>query len=447
MSIFRAYDIRGIYPTELDEKIALKIGKAFGTFNPGKIVVGNDVRLSSPLLKEQLIKGLISTGCDVIDIGLVTTPIVIFSTRHLECDGGVMVSASHNPKEYNGFKFFRKYGIPVGYEFGLNEIKKIFESEKFSSGSGTLTTKNVVEDYSNFLLDNIDVKRPIIIDVVVDAGNGSTGIIYPKILRRLGIKVHELFCKPDGNFPNHLPDPTKKENLVDLQRKVLEVKANLGFAYDGDGDRLIVVDENGKVVYVGVIFSVLIENALSKNPRSKIVYTALDSKAIHDVIKDQGGISIVSRVGHTYVTKKMLEEDAVLAGEISSHYYFKETSCNDALFASLKVIESLVKTDKKLSDYTKKFPKYYSQVSEGLRLPVKESEKFPFIEKLKEDFRKKGYRIDTLDGVKVIFKDGWALFRPSNTEAIISMSFEATTKKSFEKIKKFVNDIIARIPK
>jgi len=446
MNIFRAYDIRGIYPTEINEEFAFKIGKAFGTFNPGKIIVGSESRLSGPSLKEELIKGLISTGATVIDIGTVTSPIVMFATKHLGCSGGVNVSASHNPKEYNGFKFYYKYGIPIDFETGLIQIQKIFEKEKFTEGKGKLIKKDVIKDYSNFLLSKI--RKPLKVKIVYDAGNGSTGKIYPKILKKAGVEVHELYCEPDGTFPNHEPNPSNNESLKDLQKKVLEINADIGFASDGDGDRLAVVDENGKVIPTGIIFSILIESALEKEPESKVVYTVLDSKAVDDVIRRHGGKPIVCRVGHTYITQRMLEENASIAGEISGHYYFKETSgADDALFAILRLIEHLIKSKKRISDYVKEYPKYYSQVSEGLRFPIKESEKFSFIEKLKQEFKKKGYKINTLDGVKVIFNDSWALFRPSNTEPIISMSYEATTKQGFERIKKFVNDIIDKIPK
>jgi len=448
MSIFRAYDVRGIYPSKINEEIAFKIGKAFGTFNSGKIIVGDELRLSSPSLKKELIKGLLSTGATVIDIGTVTSPIVMFATKYLKCDGGINVTASHNPKEYNGFKFYYKGGVPIDFETGLIKIQDIFEKEKFSEGKGKLIKKDIIKDYSDFILSMIKLKKSVKMKIVVDAGNGSTGKIYPKILKRLDLDIYELFCEPDGNFPNHEPNPSKTENLGQLQEKVLELGADLGFAYDGDGDRLAVVDKNGSIVYVGVIFSILINNALEKEPRAKVIYTVLDSKAIDDVIREQGGIPIVSRVGHTYITQKMIDENAVVAGEISGHYYFRETyGADDALFASLKVIETLVNFNKKISDFADKFPKYFSQVSEGLRIEIKETEKFNFIEKLKDDFENRGFNIDTIDGVKVFFDDGWALFRPSNTEPIISISYEAEDKASFERIKNFVDDIIKKIPR
>jgi len=448
MSIFRAYDVRGIYPTDINEEIALKIGKAFGTFNPGKIVVGDELRLSSPSLKKEFIKGLLSTGATVIDVGTVTSPIIMFATRHLKCDGGVNVSASHNPKEYNGFKFYSKGGIPIDFETGLIKIREIFDNENFAEGKGNSIKKDIIEDYSDFILNLIDTKKPINMKVVVDAGNGSTGGIYPKILRKAGIEVHELFCEPDGNFPNHEPNPTKTENLVHLQKTVLESGADLGFAFDGDGDRLAVVDENGSIVYVGIVFSILIKNALKKDPGSKIVYTILDSRAIDDVIRQHGGISTVCRVGHTYITQKMIKEKAALAGEISGHYYFKETyGADDALLACLNLIEYLAESGKRISEFADEFPKYFSQVSEGLRIPIKKSKKFSFIDALKTEFKSRGFKTDTLDGVKVIFDDGWALFRPSNTEPVISMSYEAYNKKAFERIKKFVDDVVKKIPR
>jgi len=448
MSTFRAYDIRGIYPKDVNEEFALKIGKSFGTFNPGKIIVGSDARLSSPKLKDKLIKGLISTGSTVVDIGIVPTPLVLFSTRLLKADGGICVTASHNPKNYNGFKFNDKDAVPISYESGINKIKEIFEKEDFIEGKGKLIKKNIIDDYTQFILSKVDIETPVGLDIVVDSGNGSTGLIYPKILKKIGLKVHEIYCNPDGNFPHHIPDPSQRENLVDLQKKVVEVKADFGFAYDGDGDRLGIIDKNGDVVDNNKIFALLIKNALRKKPNSKVVYDALSSKMIEDVTMNEDGIPIVCKVGHTYITQKMVEEDAVLAGELSGHYYFKETyGADDALFASLMFIEYLTKTKRKLNEIFKDLPKYFSQVTEGMRYPIKTSEKLKFINELKREFKNKGYEIDTLDGVKVIFKDGWALFRPSNTESIISMSFEATTKEGFERIKKIVEGIIARIPK
>lgn len=443
-----AYDVRGVYPTALNEEVALKIGKAFGSYNPGRIVVGLDTRLSGPSLMGSFVEGLVSTGAHVADVGVATSPALMFATRFLGCDGGVMVTASHNPKEYNGFKFYRRNGIPISYESGLNRVQELFLQGKFTEGKGTVEKRNIHDDYISFLANNVSFRRKPVLKVVVDAGNGGGGVLYPDALRKAGLTVSELFCELDGHFPNRDPDPSKPESLSKLQSKVLEVGADLGFAFDGDGDRLAVVDTDGSIVSTGVVFSVIIRNALDRAPGAKVVYTALDSMAIEDVIRKHSGIPIVCRVGHTYITQKLLEEKASVAGEISGHYYFKETfGADDAAFACLKLIESLVNTGRKLTDYAKEYPKYYSQVSEKSRYHIKESEKLAFIEGLKTRFQREGYRIDTLDGVKVIFEDGWAMFRPSNTEPIISISYEAKTQSAFIKIGKIVNDLVESIPK
>jgi phosphomannomutase/phosphoglucomutase len=448
MGIFRSYDIRGIYPNELNEEIAFKIGAAFGTYINGKIVVGCDSRLSSPSLKKALIKGLLSTGSNVIDIGLTTTPIVMFSTRYLNCNGAVMVSASHNPKNYNGFKLYGKNGLPIGMGYGMEKVQEIFEKESFLKGKGKVEKKSIFKEYSNFLISHVKINKPLKMKVVVDCGNGSPGKIYPKILKKIGIEVYELYCEPDGNFPNHEPDPSKEDNLKDLRKKVLEIGADLGFAYDGDGDRVIVINKEGSIVYVGVVFSILIRSSLEKYPGGKVIYTVVDSRAIEETIKKNGGIPVVCRVGHTHISQKMFKEDAVLAGEISGHYYFKETlGSDDALFATLKLIEYLMNSGKNISYFDKELPRYYSEISEKSRYPIKESEKFSFIEKLKKEFEEKGYKIDTTDGVKVIFDDGWLLIRPSHTEAVVAIVYEAINKEAFEKIKKLADEIIKRIPR
>jgi phosphomannomutase/phosphoglucomutase len=444
--IFRAYDIRGKYPNELDENFAFEIGKAFGTFNPGKIVVGMDVRLSGPSMKKRLIDGLVSTGCEVIDIGIVTTPMTLFSTWFYNYDGGIMMTASHNPKEFNGFLFNKKGGIPISRTGGMDKIKKIFDSKQYSEGEGTCIEKNVIEDYISHVTKKIKISRPI--KVVIDAGNGTAGKIYPKAFRKMGIDVVELFCEPDGNFPNREPDPSKLEGLKHLQKKVVETGAYLGFAYDCDGDRTVVVDENGKTVYVGVIFSIFIKNMLSESPGSKVVYTALDSNAIVDIIKESGGIPVACKVGHTFITEKMLETGAVVAGELSAHYFFKEMKyADDSLFGSLKIIEYLLKSGKKITDYEEEFPRYYSEVSEAMRFPVKESEKFKFVEKLKSEFEAAGHKVDTLEGAKVFFDNGWIMFRAANTEAKIAISYESRNEGEFKRMKQLVDQIIKRIPK
>jgi len=446
MSIFKAYDIRGIYPSEIDEHVAYRIGAAFGTLNYGKIAVGCDTRLSSPQLKEHFINGAIATGSEILDIGVVTTPVVVFAIKHFNCDGGVNITASHNSKEYNGFKLFDKDAMPISYESGIGKLKAIFEEGNYHKGSGSSSTLaiKVKEDYINFILALARVKGGNRLSVVVDGSNGAAGLYAPEIYRRLGMTVSELNCMPDGNFPGHDPDPSKEENLLDARSRVKEVGADLGFVYDGDGDRLAVIDADGTAVDSSRIFSLLVRFLLEEKPGAKIVHDALMSGMAIDTIKKYGGLAIPCRVGHTYIAQKMMEEAAELGGELSGHYYFKETIfADDAILASLKVVELISQEGKRLSELIKDFPEYYS---ENVRISVKESEKFSFIKKLKEELENEGYALDCLDGVKVVFEDGWALFRASNTEPKISIAYESRDKEEFNTIKNFVQSIIEGVP-
>jgi len=444
MSIFKAYDIRGIYPSEIDERVAFRIGAAFGTLNPGKIAVGCDTRLSGPQLKEQFIKGICSTGSDILDIGVVTTPVVVFAVRHYKCDGGVNITASHNPKEYNGFKLFDVNAMPISYESGIGKLKAIFESGNHSKGNGSSSTLAIKEDYITFIQALVRVKIGHRLSVVIDGSNSAVGLFAPEIYRRLSMTVHELNCTPDGNFPGHDPDPSKDENLLDAKNRVKEAGADLGFVYDGDGDRLAVIDEAGAAIESRRIFSLLTRQLLEEKPGAKIVHDALMSGMAIDTIKEYGGRAIPCRVGHTYIAQKMMEEAAEFGGELSGHYYFKEASfADDAILASLNVAELISKEGERLSELVKDFPEY---LSENIRISVEESEKFSFIERLKEELEKEGYLLDCLDGVKVVFENGWALFRASNTEPKISIAYESRDDEEYNKIKSFVQSIIKRVP-
>jgi len=444
MSIFKAYDIRGIYPSEIDERVAYRIGAAFGTHNPGKIVVGCDTRLSSPQLKEHFINGAILTGSEILNIGIVTTPIVVFAIKHFNCDGGVNITASHNPREYNGFKLFDENAMPISYESGIGTLKAVFESENYRKGNGSSSTRAIKEDYINFILTLARVKIGNRLSVVIDGSNGAAGLYAPEIYRRLGMTVNELNCTADGNFPGHNPDPSKEENLLDAKSRVKEAGADLGFVYDGDGDRLAVIDKDGTAIESSRIFSLLVRHLLEEKPGTKIVHDVLMSGMAIDTIKRYGGLAIPCRVGHTYIAQKMMEEAAELGGELSGHYYFKETFfADDAILASLKIVKLVSQEGKRLSELIKDFPEY---PSENVRISVKDSEKFSFIKKLKEELDKEGYLVDCLDGVKVMFEDGWALFRASNTEPKISIAYESKDKEEYNKIKNFVQSIIKKVP-
>jgi len=444
MSIFKAYDIRGIYPSEIDERVAYRIGAAFGTLNHGKIAVGCDTRLSSPQLKEHFINGAISTGSEILNIGIVTTPVVVFAITHFNCDGGINITASHNPREYNGFKLFDENAMPISYESGIGTLKAVFESENYRKGNGSSSTRAIKEDYINFILTLARVKIGNRLSVVIDGSNGAAGLYAPEIYRRLGMTVNELNCTADGNFPGHNPDPSKEENLLDAKSRVKEAGADLGFVYDGDGDRLAVIDKDGTAIESSRIFSLLVRHLLEEKPGTKIVHDVLMSGMAIDTIKRYGGLAIPCRVGHTYIAQKMMEEAAELGGELSGHYYFKETFfADDAILASLKIVKLVSQEGKRLSELIRDFPEY---PSENVRISVKDSEKFSFIKKLKEELDKEGYLVDCLDGVKVMFEDGWALFRASNTEPKISIAYESKDKEEYNKIKNFVQSIIKKVP-
>lgn len=438
--IYKAYDIRGIYPTELNEEIFQKIGKAFSTIKGKNIAVGSDVRKSSSSLKQALIKGLLSVGADVTDIGSVSTPMVIFATAKYNFDGGIMLTASHNPPQYNGLKLFDEKGTPISYEDGINKIENLVKQGKFSFNEGKLKTKDIYKDYSDFLLEHLHIDKTSF-KIVVDCFNGADSKIVPQVFRRLGAKVIEIRCNFNGDFPKEGPNPEHKGNLEPLRQKVLDEKADIGFIYDGDGDRLVVIGPDGKIIDNTITFSLLIENIPEK---SKVVYDLLTSDMVVQSIKRKNSIPVVCRVGHTYITKKLLEEDAPLAGELSGHYYFKETfGGDDALFASLKILECLILKKINLQKYVASQPIYFSN---GDYFLIKKEEKWNFINKLKEEFSQ-SHKIDTLDGVKVMFDKGWIVFRPSNTEPKISVTYESSDEQEFKKIEKLAKDIIERIPK
>ena len=439
--IFKAYDIRGIYPIELNEEIIEKIGKASANLRGKDIVIGSDVRKSSPSLKASLVKGLLSAGAKVTDVGSITTPMMIFATANYGFDLGMIITASHNPPQYNGIKFFERGGIGMTYESGVCQIEKIVNEadRKEEPIKGELKSRDIYEDYRKFLLKNLRIKKAPM-KIVVDCFNGADSLIAPLVLSDLGAEVVKIRCSFNGDFPESGPDPSQDGNLELLKQAVLKEKADLGFAYDGDGDRLAVVGSNGNPIETKIVFSFLIEGA----PRgSKVIYEVLTSNTVVDTIKKNGGFPIVCRVGHTYIGEKLLKEKAALAGEISGHFFFKEIfGGDDALYASLKVLETMIEKKINLDKYASGYPKSFFETR---RVLIKESEKLNFIENLKSDFSKSA-NIDTLDGVKIFFETGWAVFRPANTEPKISIAYESSNKEEFEKIVGMVEKIISKIP-
>lgn len=437
--IFREYDIRGIVGKDLTEMVVEHLGKAYGTYvrrsGLRDVVIGRDGRTSSVGFQEAMTKGILSTGCNVTDIGLCPTPVVYFSIFHLDKNGGIAVTGSHNPPDYNGFKIC--VGKETIYGKQIQVLRTLIENTDYEKGSGKRYSYNIIPDYLNFLRKNTKIHGPI--KVVIDAGNGVTGITAPKILEDMGCKVFPLYCEVDGSFPNHIPDPTIVENLKDLIGKVKEVKADVGFAFDGDGDRLGVVDENGNILWGDRLLMIFSRDILKRNPGAKIIGEVKCSQLLFDDIKKHGGQPIMWKVGHSLIKSKLREEKALLAGEMSGHIFFKDRyfGFDDAVYACLRLLEILTKNGQKLSEILADVPKVYS--TPEIRTECPEQIKFKVVERAQSYFIKH-YDSITIDGVRIVFDDGWALIRASNTQPVLVLRFEATSKERLEEIKRMVEE-------
>jgi phosphoglucosamine mutase len=435
--IFKAYDIRGIFRKDLTPEIAEKIGKAFGTFigRGKKIIVGRDVRLSGKILKNALVSGLISVGCDVVDADIVPSPLLYFAIVYKNLDGGIMITASHNPPEWNGFKFCKEKAILIGEGLGLEKVKKIVLNEKFNKNTRKGKVEkynNIFEDYKKIVLNKIPISVGKKLKVVIDAVNSVSTLIAPKILEECGCEVITLNERLDGSFPSHLPEPNEK-TLQELKEEVIKSNANLGLGFDGDADRVVFVDDKGRTLTGDIATMIFAKYYLKQRKNLKIVFDVPSSSAVEDVIRENGGIPLISRVGHTFMMDRIMKENAIFGGEISSHFYFSELyNLNDAMFAALKMVEILTKEKKKLSELVDILPKYF-------KIPIKEIEcpdqlKLRVMEKVKEDFLKNGYNILDVDGIKVFDKDGWVLIRPSNTLPVIKINAEAKTEGNVKEL-------------
>jgi len=431
-SLFRAYDIRGIFNRDLTEEFAEKLGSAFGEFlGKGKeVVVTRDVRLSGELLRKALVSGL-RRNCNVLDVGITSTPILFYAINRLKKDAGVMITASHNPKEWNGFKLFDLTGAIHGRD--LEQIKKKMEKAALSGKKslGRLDQYgNIIEDYIQYVLSKTKVRRKL--NLVIDSSNGSCGLIAPNLFKRLGCNVTVLNGEPDGNFPGHGPEP-KEETLSDLKKIVAETKADFGVGFDGDGDRAVFVDDTGSIIPGDVALMIFAQDVLEKNPGAKIVFEVSCSMAVEELIRKLGGIPIIERVGHTFIMQRMVSENAVLGGEKSSHFYFRELrGMDDAVYACAKMAEILSRSGEKMSQMVAGLPSYPSIYEENVECP--DNLKFAIVDAVMEDFSNADFEVNDLDGVKVIDKDGWVLLRASNTQPLIRISAEARNKTKLSEL-------------
>ncbi len=427
--IFKAYDIRGIYPTQIDEEVAYVLGQAFVTFlNERKILVGRDMRLSSPSLSRSFIRGALEQGADVVDIGLCSTDMLYFASGDLDLPGA-MFTASHNPKEYNGIKLCRRRAGPISEDTGIAEIRDLALKRAFPlpSREGVLETRDLLPRYIDHVLSFIDtsVLRPL--KVVADAGNGMAGMILPALFERLPCRLIPHCFELDGSFPHHQPSPIEPENIALLQKWVLEARADLGMAFDGDADRVFLVDDQGEPVSGSLTTALVARRILQEHPGEKIIYNCINSWIVPETIRAYGGVPIRERVGHSFIKQTMAETGAVFAGEHSGHYYFRDNYRADSgLIAAVFVLEIVSREGKSLSEILKPFKKYYSSGEINSRV-----EDIPA--KLEEIARlHAGAKIDRLDGVTVEYDDWWFNVRPSNTEPLLRLNLEAKTRELME---------------
>jgi len=425
--IFRAYDIRGIYGKDLTPEIAEIIGKGFGTFLGGRrnLAVARDIRNGGEQLKNAMVKGLMSTGCDIADYGITTTPVFYFGIAHQNREGGAMTTASHNPPEWNGFKLCREKGVIVGQGSGVEEIQQIIAERTFAEPrkKGKVEThEGVIDEYSDFILDRIHVEKQL--NVVLDTGNSVSGIVAPKLFKETGSRVKVLNEKLDSTFPSHPPEPTETA-LQQLANEVKKTHADLGVAYDGDGDRAVFVDDKGRFL-TGDFSSIIFARALMTKSNKKVVIDVSCSSALEDTIKAEGGIPLVERIGRPFMMTRVLQENAVFGGERSGHFYFPHVyGLDDGTFASLKMAEILSRSSMPLSKMVDQIPRHYSTT---VNVPFPDEHKFKTVKRLKPQFEEMGFSILDIDGVKARDKMGWVLLRPSNTEPIIRIFVEAKTQ-------------------
>ena len=434
-SIFREYDIRGLADKEFDKEFALLLGKVHGTMigeaGGGRVSVGRDCRATSDDYAKAVIAGLVSTGLRVVDLGVCPTPLLYFSLFHLNTDGGIEITASHNPSDYNGFKLC--LGKDTLYGEQIQEIKARMEQNHFIEKPGGKAERyEIVPPYQQHLLHDVPVlKRSL--KVVVDAGSGVGGPVAPPIFRRLGCTVWEIGCTPDGNFPIHHPDPTVPENLKALIDKVCSEGADLGIAYDGDADRIGAVDEQGNIVWGDELLVLFARDVLQRNPNATIISEVKCSQRLYDDIVQHGGVPIMWKAGHSLLKAKLKETNALLAGELSGHMFFKERyfGYDDAIYASLRLLEIIANSGQPFSALFADLPRTVS--TPEIRIDCSDDRKFIIAERAKEYFRKHYDTID-IDGVRVQFPEGWGLIRASNTQPALVLRFEA---QSAEKLTEY----------
>ncbi|MFC6977363.1 phosphomannomutase/phosphoglucomutase [Microbulbifer taiwanensis] len=437
--VFRAYDIRGIAGSEINEPFAYQLGRALGTLaqHTGEeiLLVGRDGRNSSELLSNCLVEGILDSGCNAVNLGLVPSPLLYYAcAKGKNTSSGVMVTASHNPAEYNGFKIVLK-GRPLA-EDKLQRLHQLMQKGPFKSGQGSNREQDIKENYIDEIFNDVALAgQP---HLVVDAGNGATSVLAPRLFEQLGCAVTPLFCEIDGNFPNHAPDPSRPENLKALIEKVAETGADLGVALDGDGDRVTLISASGRIAWADQLVMLLARDILARNPGEGIVFDVKSSRALGQLVNQYGGRPIMWKTGHAPMKTKMLETGAILGGELSGHIFIKDRwfGFDDGIYAAARVLEIMALREQSLDELLDSLPQMIS--TPEILLPADEKEKFAIIEKLKKQADFGDADINTIDGLRIEYSDGWGLVRASNTGAALTLRFEADSDEALERIRQQV---------
>jgi phosphomannomutase/phosphoglucomutase len=443
-NIFREYDIRGIVDKDLTLDLVETLGKGMGTYfrrqNRREVAVGRDCRLSSPAYSEALAKGLLSTGCSVVDLGTIPTPLLYFAIYYKAFEAGVMITGSHNPPDYNGFKIMS--GKETLYGETIQEVYRLIKDDKIiEDKEGTRRAYNIVREYQDYVLKNISLKRTL--KVVVDAGNGTGGVVAVPVFKKLGCEVVELYCDMDGRFPNHHPDPTLPDAMKDLIKTVGAARADLGVAYDGDADRIGIVDDEGHLIWGDQLMIFFARDILKTNPGAAIISEVKATKTLYEEIEKLGGRAIMWKTGHSLIKKKIKEEHALLAGEMSGHIFFADRffGFDDAIYSSARLLELLSRSAITLSQMLAGLPKTYS--TPEIRVYASEEVKFKIVDEVRKELAQK-YRVIDIDGVRAIFPRGWGLVRASNTQAALVLRFEAETEKDLDAVQTEVKEAVER---
>ncbi len=443
--IFRAYDIRGIVDEALTEEGIFQIGKAIGShiLSEGRssILTARDGRISGPRLLGQFQKGVMSSGCNVVDIGEVPTPLLYFSTFKTNISDGVMLTGSHNPKNYNGLKIVVNKRSMTSEK--IKKIKSMIEEESFVDGSGKLTSLNIQKDYLKELQEKIKINSKM--KVCLDCGNGVGGVIAPQAFKLLGLDVIELYSEVNGNFPNHHPDPSDPRNLKDLQKKVLDTNSDLGIALDGDGDRVGLIDNKGNIIFPDAYMMLLAEDLLKKKSKGSIVFDVKCSTNLEKVIKNFNGSPVMSRTGHSYIKSKIIETNALLGGEMSGHIFFNDDwyGFDDAIYSALRIIEVLSRNKLTSHEVFNSFPKHFS--TPEINLKISEEDKFEIIDELKSLIDSSLYKLIDIDGIRLENENSWGLVRASNTSPNLVLRFEGKTESDLLEIKNYFKEILSKI--